>query len=137
MFVGLFSHTLFCVSVCVLLMVVFFFLMIRRPPRSTRTDTLFPDTTLFRSRQAQPERGWGMTHAAPLVAPQPALAAALTELLGGDLLAHVFTVDEDSITVDREAVAGVMIRLRDNLEYQQLMEKIGSASWRERVWQHV
>src|SRR3546814_1320221 len=30
--------------------VVFFFLMIRRPPRSTRTDTLFPYTTLFRSR---------------------------------------------------------------------------------------
>src|SRR3546814_5297890 len=27
-----------------------FFLMIRRPPRSTRTDTLFPYTTLFRSR---------------------------------------------------------------------------------------
>src|SRR3546814_854612 len=27
----------------------FFFLMIRRPPRSTRTDTLFPSTTLFRS----------------------------------------------------------------------------------------
>src|SRR3546814_5655515 len=26
--------------------------MIRRPPRSTRTDTLFPDTTLFRSRQS-------------------------------------------------------------------------------------
>src|SRR3546814_20474333 len=29
--------------------VFFFFLMIRRPPRSTRTDTLFPYTTLFRS----------------------------------------------------------------------------------------
>src|SRR3546814_4761891 len=28
---------------------VFFCLMIRRPPRSTRTDTLFPYTTLFRS----------------------------------------------------------------------------------------
>src|SRR3546814_20612637 len=28
---------------------VFFLLMIRRPPRSTRTDTLFPYTTLFRS----------------------------------------------------------------------------------------
>src|SRR3546814_13774834 len=27
----------------------FFFFMIRRPPRSTRTDTLFPYTTLFRS----------------------------------------------------------------------------------------
>src|SRR3546814_2145840 len=30
----------------------FFFLMIRRPPRSTRTDTLFPYTTLFRSVHA-------------------------------------------------------------------------------------
>src|SRR3546814_2572073 len=28
---------------------LFFFLMIRRPPRSTRTDPLFPYTTLFRS----------------------------------------------------------------------------------------
>src|SRR3546814_11041960 len=31
------------------LLLLFFFLMIRRPPRSTRTDTLFPYTTLFRS----------------------------------------------------------------------------------------
>src|SRR3546814_14165496 len=33
----------------------FFFLMIRRPPRSTRTDTLFPYTTLFRSEFAKAE----------------------------------------------------------------------------------
>src|SRR3546814_12872043 len=32
------------IGICIL-----FFLMIRRPPRSTRTDTLFPYTTLFRS----------------------------------------------------------------------------------------
>src|SRR3546814_1905826 len=32
----------------------FFFLMIRRPPRSTRTDTLFPYTTLFRSERLPP-----------------------------------------------------------------------------------
>src|SRR3546814_19902394 len=31
---------------------IVFFLMIRRPPRSTRTDTLFPYTTLFRSVRA-------------------------------------------------------------------------------------
>src|SRR3546814_5546589 len=31
-------------------MLSFFFLRIRRPPRSTRTATLFPDTTLFRSQ---------------------------------------------------------------------------------------
>src|SRR3546814_15637840 len=44
MFVG-------CLSASVLMQwwLHFFFLMIRRPPRSTRTDTLFPYTTLFRS----------------------------------------------------------------------------------------
>src|SRR3546814_186765 len=39
---------------------VFFFLMIRRPPRSTRTDTLFPYTTLFRSIG----NGWDLTRVA-------------------------------------------------------------------------
>src|SRR3546814_6643537 len=40
-------------------MLVSFFLIIRRPPRSTRTDTLFPYTTLFRSaaRDAAAEIG--------------------------------------------------------------------------------
>src|SRR3546814_1075192 len=33
---------------CIVFLFIFF-LMIRRPPRSTRTDTLFPYTTLFRS----------------------------------------------------------------------------------------
>src|SRR3546814_5351142 len=36
-----------------------FFLMIRRPPRSTRTDTLFPYTTLFRSRAGGIEQAIG------------------------------------------------------------------------------
>src|SRR3546814_16761723 len=36
--------------ICIIVLCFFlFFLMIRRPPRSTRTDTLFPYTTLFRS----------------------------------------------------------------------------------------
>src|SRR3546814_20908902 len=37
---------------CWYYIVYFVFLMIRRPPRSTRTDTLFPYTTLFRSSAA-------------------------------------------------------------------------------------
>src|SRR3546814_15905368 len=42
-------------SYCLVLVdfVCVFFLMIRRPPRSTRTDTLFPYTTLFRSEAVQ------------------------------------------------------------------------------------
>src|SRR3546814_8076846 len=37
------------IVLCIFFLLIFF-LMIRRPPRSTRTDTLFPYTTLFRSR---------------------------------------------------------------------------------------
>ncbi|OHD02233.1 MAG: NADH dehydrogenase [Sphingopyxis sp. RIFCSPHIGHO2_01_FULL_65_24] len=66
-----------------------------------------------------------MGHPAPLIAPQSGLAAALKALLGKDLLAHDFAADEDSITVDRDAIAAVMIALRDNLDYQQMMEIAG------------
>src|SRR3546814_20822984 len=40
----------------------FFFLMIRRPPRSTRTDTLFPYTTLFRSLLGVEDAGRAKDH---------------------------------------------------------------------------
>src|SRR3546814_12831208 len=40
----------------VFFVIFFFVLMIRRPPRSTRTDTLFPYTTLFRSATSPPSR---------------------------------------------------------------------------------
>src|SRR3546814_19250501 len=46
----------------------FFFLMIRRPPRSTRTDTLFPYTTPFRSTAAGQAAGGDV----PSWRPQPA-----------------------------------------------------------------
>src|SRR3546814_13623360 len=55
---------------CYLFICFFFFLMIRRPPRSTRTDTLFPYTTLFRSfttaAQAIPSTSheWSVQHQA-------------------------------------------------------------------------
>src|SRR3546814_14272082 len=47
-----------------ILFVSFFFLMIRRPPRSTRPDTLFPYTTLFRSAQHKMAAGRGDAAAA-------------------------------------------------------------------------
>src|SRR3546814_3153286 len=49
--------------------------MIRRPPRSTRTDTLFPYTTLFRS-----VLGLGIVAAHGARDPEQALVAALHEL---------------------------------------------------------
>src|SRR3546814_11044789 len=66
-----------------------------------------------------------MASPAPLIAPREGIGAALKKLLGDDLIEHVFAVGEDSVTVRRDAIAGVMISLRDNLGYQQLMEIAG------------
>src|SRR3546814_10672827 len=46
-----------------MIILTLFFYMIRRPPRSTRTDTLFPYTTLFRSGDSPgAQRGDGPSH---------------------------------------------------------------------------
>src|SRR3546814_17701142 len=68
--------------------------MIRRPPRSTRTDTLFPYTTLFRSRPRGPGDGHELAGVDPQVHPGQrvhGLAAhrvAPVHLLQFDHLAH-------------------------------------------------
>src|SRR3546814_9213349 len=45
------------VQLVLFVLLSFFFLMIRRPPRSTRTDTLFPYTTLFRRMPTAADTG--------------------------------------------------------------------------------
>src|SRR3546814_15089051 len=54
--------------------------MIRRPPRSTRTDTLFPYTTLFRSRWPAERRGAVESGADPLAAIENDLQASVAHL---------------------------------------------------------
>src|SRR3546814_2067520 len=46
--------------------------MIRRPPRSTRTDTLFPYTTLFRSERGEPAGQVAADHVAVAAVGGPA-----------------------------------------------------------------
>src|SRR3546814_13020213 len=60
-----------------------FFLMLRRPPRSTRTDTLFPSPTLFRS----PLRSFSLSFVGPM-APGP-LALEATVLRSGKSVTQV------------------------------------------------
>src|SRR3546814_11090041 len=55
---------MYLLLLCLLcLLLLFFFLIVRRPPRSTRTDTLFPYTTLFRSFLEFVELSFGFGHA--------------------------------------------------------------------------
>src|SRR3546814_14656321 len=114
----------------------FFFLMIRRPPRSTRTDTLFPYTTLFRSLEArlsgvelrpraQAEEGRllvGLAHR------QRGVAAGF----GEGVAAGVDMREPDEGRDRRVAGGDVIADLAENLH-----REIGRASCRERVCQYV
>src|SRR3546814_20001489 len=122
--------------------------MIRRPPRSTRTDTLFPYTTLFRSDTESPMTGrmTGLRH-------------TLADLNGGnDYDVSVATIETEAgrLEDEREGIyrtlslvyylqhdLGVSWSFAEdqgyNTPYNRLMMKkrgveIGRASCRERGW---
>src|SRR3546814_12027016 len=63
--------------------------MIRPPPRSTRTDTLFPDTALFRSAQF-----WGLKTAAHAHGAAGIKAASRA---GIDTIEHASLVEDEGI----------------------------------------
>src|SRR3546814_11684518 len=65
----------------IILSVFCFFLMIRRPPISTRTDTLFPYTTLFRSAAARA----GVRRGVAVAADDPDVLDGKAEGFRGDL----------------------------------------------------
>src|SRR3546814_3838270 len=78
---------------------MFFFLMIRRPPRSTRTDTLFPYTTPFRS----PRSGWLRSrrlHKSVVALHPPAMQQEFRQLLEHDT--GVLDRVKHATAVDRE-----------------------------------
>src|SRR3546814_17845831 len=71
-----------------------FFLMILRPPRSTRTDTLFPYTTLFRSHAEEAQGGEPRVARAEMTVRDPLLDDAAHPLQIGvalrpDMVAHL------------------------------------------------
>src|SRR3546814_1626864 len=78
---------------CVKMFIWFFFLMIRRPPRSTRTDTLFPYTTLFRSPDNAAAHG-GLIRAL-LLAGDPESAQTALDAVPADLIDDA-AIDERS-----------------------------------------
>src|SRR3546814_16438971 len=108
--------------------------MIRQPPRSTRTDTLFPYTTLFRSTilgddQTLPPAGVLPVHVCAQIAP---VAAQERPVDGGDARMlgrgdeRIQAGDIVAIDVDDFLNLGIEIRVQ-----------IGRSSCRERVCQYV
>src|SRR3546814_15343356 len=141
--------------------------MIRRPPRSTRTDTLFPYTTLFRSGSPDPvaalqhfdrflDRLPSGAQFFSLLEANPKLVGLLVRLLGyaptlaDSLAARLALIDG---LIDASAFAPVppvldLVRefaqstVRDDYEalidaVRRRVAEIGSASVRDREWKYV
>src|SRR3546814_16689391 len=128
-----------------------FFLMIRRPPRSTRTDTLFPYTTLFRSL-----RGFGLKigtvtrkmfdhRVRELVAEQETLTTIADAMLAARALlinevaklhkALLRIAREDEITGRLMSVPGVGELTA--LTFKTAIDEIARTTCMEGEWQYV
>src|SRR3546814_15338680 len=116
--------------------------MIRRPPRSTRTDTLFPYTTLFRSRDVEEAGRAADQRAAGKHQLRQRLQPALVQRAGavGDALAAFQHRADRRVRlealhlVERGEVRVVVVEADDVAD---IGLEIGRASCRERVGQYV
>src|SRR3546814_18305021 len=125
-----------CSLVFSLYVLCIFFLMIRRPPRSTRTDTLFPYTTLFRSVRRAPKY------------PAPGSGTNKVFSAGAGTVRRPAADGKAGMEVHADAEPGIRRmhsggeplprKVRASMEpaFGQDLE-IGSASGRERVCQYV
>src|SRR3546814_12429981 len=110
--------------------------MIRRPPRSTRTDTLFPYTPLFRSLRG----------AVPIVLTTIPLAAGVEDAEQIFDIVFVMVVVYTLFTGPTLPVVAKVLGVAKQTEPRELdveaaplerIAEIGRASWRERVCQYV
>src|SRR3546814_20743805 len=104
--------------------------MIRRPPRSTPTDTLFPYTTLFRSGERNPFRQHqGM-----------ALSGEDVERFPRRYPARSMTVARHSDTPETQSIRTLRVGEQVRHVLSEILargDEIGRASCRERVCQYV
>src|SRR3546814_18224585 len=99
----------------------FFFLMIRRPPRSTRTDTLFPDTTLFRS-SPETDADWEVS---PILVRRGASLGANSTILPGVTIGTWAMIGSGSV-VTRD-VAEYELRSEEHTSELQSLMRISYA----------
>src|SRR3546814_18140499 len=94
------------------IIVLFCFLMLRRPPRSTRTDTLFPYTTLFRSLVASIDTVPALASFEPLtVIPAPRIRRKDTRMSAPKTLYDKIVDEHRILSFDESGTAGERLLL--------------------------
>src|SRR3546814_17155199 len=114
--------------------------MIRRPPRSTRTDTLFPYTTLFRSLIGIGDAGNPDLDAVPELAPVGEADGGESALKADDAVQFPDRIETGGCHVGESAAPPIAAALADDIEWLRTLSRIaeiGRASCRESVCQYV
>src|SRR3546814_2596590 len=102
----------------------FFFLMIRRPPRSTRTDTLFPYTTLFRSRSGVvPLDSVGVRRYSPLT-----ILGCYLPMLGGHIKQRSEEHTSELQSLMRISYAVFCLKKKNKLNILSIHDKLRTTS---------
>src|SRR3546814_15810869 len=91
----------------------FFLLMIRRQPRVTRTETLYPDTTLFRSKERLSQYAFIVNYRGP--GPRPTLTAEEYDLHQKHSMAYA----------SRNKHTKALLYLNLQAEAEEITKKIG------------
>src|SRR3546814_12567758 len=113
----------------------FFFLMIPRPPISTRTATLFPYTTLFRSLGSETalmvdaNQGWTVEQALAVL---PLLRPFDLDWLEEPLAVDAPAADWARLVEAFPIPLAAGENLRGEAAFDAALDEIGRASWRER-----
>src|SRR3546814_744825 len=107
--------------------------MIRRPPRSTRTDTLFPYTTLFRSKFTA--RSWELARRRS-VSPHDSLGANLVVQIKMDRVMRVVPFENEDVNEcwisDRDRFSYAGLYAEDRLAHPMI--KACDGEWHEASW---
>src|SRR3546814_18528250 len=117
--------------------------MIRRPPKSTRTGTLFPDTTLFRSRVAPGVKLVALDQLATQLAARAfgKDGVAGMQLHAGLVMLGVCAIASHAHVAGGHALYGTAVGVQDfggcEAGKQVYAQEIGRAACRERVCQDV
>src|SRR3546814_20427627 len=114
-----------------------FFLMIRRPPRSTRTDTLFPYTTLFRSSCPSTAFPGFVSDPGRRIACRERFDRSLIDLIDEFSACQHFThlARDFQLKASQDRSAATVIGRR-HAAAEAFGHETGRESWRERVCQH-
>src|SRR3546814_20994519 len=100
--------------------------MIRRPPRSTRTDTLFPYTTLFRSAETETDK----RKLGDAIAQARETGVAQTVDQAADGVAGTASLIQDAAGI---VIGALVVAAPRSRPHGRRVEQIGSASGRESV----